>query len=585
MTNARPPGRLLQAIRGARGKGRPSPRDGRRVADTYRELLRRYRAIASGGKLPSAHWRRVAAEALAYLGGDAERIGESLRDYDHRRYGPFLGVSDDGDAADEICGAAMASPKARSLGRRASPLTVGVAVDAERLGGVGEVAVGPAEFADIWSKCAGRALTTTNVASRANVRHYLAAPLVELADGDPDAALAAAKTQLAEVFKPFLITPDKKPRPLLVFVEFAFGSRRPLAERKAMLQELIQHLRSGGIASPKVHRLGFNVRIGWGPKGRDTAIRAVDLAKAAGIRDVSIDGVVRKEADRAVSLSGLTNYLAPGLVAQLVRHAERKGVRVRPLMQVDPDTIARSTWSALRTPRTLNFDLGKYGLVPLTLEESEAVVRQVQRWFPDWSAAPVFYVDQGVVSRNRVYVGRDLAKGIALWLRTMAKHGVRVVLIDTVDKAKGWKIFRTGDDPKGLLGPRQISSLAALGESLRIKVLWAGGITGPQAYEFGRLGVFGIYVTTAAAISVPVEGKYRRDPALAARKRPTFEGVLSVKTLLEAGYLRGRMTNGPASKSAKPRAAEPLDLASEIDFARLTKTLPALWRRWWRNVR
>jgi hypothetical protein len=39
----------------------------------------------------------------------------------------------------------------------------------------------------------------------------------------------------------------------------------------------------------------------------------------------------------------------------------------------------------------------------------------------------------------------------------MAKLKVKVVLIDTVDKAKGWKLLRTGDDPKGLLSPQQIS--------------------------------------------------------------------------------------------------------------------------------
>src|SRR5262249_24075645 len=149
--------------------------------------------------------------------------------------------------------------------------------------------------------------------------------------------------------------------------------------------------------------------------------------------------------------------------------------------------------------------LGKYGLSPLTLEESEIVVKQVQQWFPDWPAAPVFYVDQGIIARSGVYVGHNTAKGVAAWLRVMAKHKVEVVLIDTVDKSKGWKLFRTVDDPKGLLRPQQISRLAALGESLGIKVLWAGGITGRQAYELGKLGVFGIYVTTAAASAVPVK--------------------------------------------------------------------------------
>ena len=569
MTDPRPPARLLDAIRRSRSQATSTPRDGRQTAEAARELLRRYRQLASDGHLPDAVWRSSAKASLTHLGGDADRLGESLRDYDHHRYGPFLGVSDDGDAADDICRAAWASPKAKALGSQAAPMTIGVAVDGERLGGVGEVVVGPAEYTDIWSKCAGRALTTTNVGARANVRNFFGPPLVPIAEGAASAALKGAQEQLAAALKPVLVTPNKKPLPVLVFVEF--GSRRRPAERKAMLRALVQYVRSGSIAAPKVHRLGFNVRIGWGPRGRDAAIQAVDLARSVGITTVSIDGVVRKEADRAISMSGLLNYLAPGLVAQLQRHADRKGVEVRPLMQVDPDTVARSTWSALSVPRALNFYLGKYGLVPLTLEESVAVVRQVQPWFPDWSSAPVCYVDQGVITRNKIYVGRDLARGIEVWLRTMAKLHVKVVLIDTVDKGKGWKILKTDGDPKGLLGAQQIGRLAKLGESLGIKVLWAGGITGPQAYEFGRLGVFGIYVTTAASITVPVEGKYRRDPALAARKRPTFEGVASVKTLVEAGYLG-------------ERAGLPGDAAHASDLGLMAKALPGAWRRWWRTA-
>jgi hypothetical protein len=76
--------------------------------------------------------------------------------------------------------AAFAAPKAVELGRRASPLTVGVALDAERLGGIGEVPVGPDEFFQIWSECVGRTLMTTNVGSRANLRLYRHAPVVSI---------------------------------------------------------------------------------------------------------------------------------------------------------------------------------------------------------------------------------------------------------------------------------------------------------------------------------------------------------------------------------------------------------------------
>ena len=69
---------------------------------------------------------------------------------------PFLGVSDEGSAGAEIWNAAFESPKVCALLKsdRRTPLIVGIAVDAERLGGIGELAVGPEErlwplFADL----------------------------------------------------------------------------------------------------------------------------------------------------------------------------------------------------------------------------------------------------------------------------------------------------------------------------------------------------------------------------------------------------------------------------------------------------
>jgi hypothetical protein len=35
------------------------------------------------------------------------------------------------------------------------------------------------------------------------------------------------------------------------------------------------------------------------------------------------------------------------------------------------------------------------------------------------AAAPVFYLDQGLIDRERVYVGHDRSKGVAVWLRDM----------------------------------------------------------------------------------------------------------------------------------------------------------------------
>jgi hypothetical protein len=540
-------------------------------------MLRAYRALVGSGAAPGKSWQAPVDAALRYLGGDSDQHSRSLKHYDHHRYGPFLGVSDDGDSAEVIRLAAFDSPKARALGRgETEPLTTGVALDAERLGGVGEVPVGPDEFCDIWRECIDRTLMTTNIGGRAHLWLYRLTPIVTIADGDSEAALAQAKAGLAEAFKPFLKTPDGKARQLTAFVEFPLHTERSVEQQQTLLAALQQYVQSGEATAPNVHHLGLSVRVGWETKGADATIRAIDLAHATGTGTVGIDGVVRKEADRVGSFPGLLNYLPPAEVARVLSHADAKKIRLRARRQLDPDTVARSIWSTLNTARAMGLDLGKYGLFPLTMEEQDIVVGLIQKWFPDWSAAPVYYVEQAITHRTRVYDGDDRAAGLEAWLKMVARHKVKVVLIDTVDKAAGWKILRSDGDAKGLLSEREIARLSALGERLGIKVLWAGGITLPQAQLFGKLGVFGIYVTTAAAAAIAVTKKYEHDRALAASKRPSFRGVLDVKTIVEAGYLGERL------KEIKPELADEIKRAG-INPGALSKILPAAWQAWWKR--
>jgi hypothetical protein len=538
--------------------------------------------LVASGRTPERGWRRIVREALFFLGGQPDRHRSSLAAYDHRRNGPFLGVSDEGSAAAHVRKAALNSPKALALGSAADPLSVGVGQDGERLGGVGEVPVGPGEFADIWTECIGRILMTTNVGSRANLRLYRRAPLVMIRDGPLAEARAAAKVALATAFKPFLQAAGG-PRPLVVDVEFEFGSKRPVNIQQKVLRSLRKYVKTAGVADPKTQDIALTIRLGWDDKGRKAALNAIDLASAAGIEHVTIDGVVRKDADALVSLSGLLNYLPPDGVTAVLEHAQAKGVRVRGINQPDPDTVAREIWSALNTARAMGLDLGKYGLFPLTLEECDRVVQLIQQWFGDWSAAPVFYVDQGILTKRRVYVAQNIEKGIEAWLRVIAKHKVRVCLIDTVDKAKGWKILKSEDEPNGILRSEQIARLNALGEKLGIGVLWAGGITLPQAYEFGKLGVFGIYVTTAASAEIAVGRAYQRDPALAAEKEPTYPGVLMVKTALEGGFLAARLGTGSARVRNKQQTLRTAIEQAGTDRQKLAAVLPMAWRSWWRD--
>jgi hypothetical protein len=539
-------------------------REKRALGDSSREILRAYHDAAASGAESGARTKRLRAaarRALLFLGGDVDRPVASLKDYDHRAYGPFLGVSDEGSAAAAIRDAAYHSPKARVL-KEASPLDIGVALDAERLGAIGETAVGPEEYADVWLECVERLLMTTNVSTRLNVRYYKRFPIITLAGGDARAALDAAEEEIGRALSPFKWTPDNRPRRARVFVAFesesaggkgARAGRAPRMSRAAqvrMLRELKRRVARRDFFEPKLHDVGLCARIGEGPIGRDEAFAAIDLARDAGMRELMLIGKVRKEADEVISLPGLLQYLAPGLLGPVQRRANASKIRICAANVVDAATVASGAWSTLNTARAMGLHLGKYGTFPLMVEECSEMVRDVQQWCSDWSAAPVCFVDQPILSKDRVDADGDIRRGLLRWLGVVRRRGVSVVLIDTIDKSKGWKLLKTGKDDKlGKLGPLQIAGIDRFAQRIGIKVLWAGGITLPQVYEFGKLGVFGIYVTSSAAVSKPVFGIYCRDPLLDKVKEPTFEGVYRTKLLLEAGFLVSSLEGGAAAGS------------------------------------
>jgi hypothetical protein len=566
------------------------------LADACQDVLARYRAAVLKGTL-SRRVKTQARRAFLHLGGDPIRTSASLKNYDHLRWGPFLGVSDEGSAAGAIRDAAFESPKVRALPKsvRRTPLVVGVAVDAERLGGIGEVAVGPEEYADVWLECVGRVLITTNIGTRVNTRVYRREPRVLLESGSRR-AVAEAKAEIAAAFRPFVQTPDNEPRPLTVFVDIPPNARMTTPKKRAALRELGAFVQSGKAAgkpaAPEGQVLGLAARVEGGLPGRDAAMRAINLASSARLRVVILDGAKRRVAEEAISLAGLLDYFAPGIVGPLLREAKEKKVRLRAANLPDADTIARSVWVGLTTARSMGAHLGKYGCFPLTRSEIEDVVEQVQQWLPNWSAAPVFFVDQGLLREGGVDVGSDLPRGIEIWLDTVAEHGVRVVLIDTVDKASGRRLLRTSSsDRAGFLSLRQVERIERHARKLGVGVLWAGGLGMRDAFEMGKLKVFGIYVTSATATTIPVTGSYVRDPALPAVKKPAKAGVLRAKILLEAGFLASTL-DGEMGREIE-RAAENLLAAIDSAHGPATSThetaLAAVcetgWRAHWHATR
>jgi hypothetical protein len=147
---------------------------------------------------------------------------------------------------------------------------------------------------------------------------------------------------------------------------------------------------------------------------------------------------------------------------------------------------------------------------------------------------------------------------------------------------------RAANDREGFLTASQVRDTEGLARTLGIRLLWAGGLALRDAYEMGRVGVFGVYVTSAAATTIAVGGSYVRDPSLAGVKEPSKEAVLRTKILLEAGFLSTKLageTGGRIERLAHALLAAH-DLGNAAAMASHTSSLAAAcaggWRAHWR---
>lgn len=521
--------------------------DNRKYFDTLRAAFRLFEDVVqrvnkSGKEIKGEdgeRLRQLVGNAIMTLGGVADPSPISLRNYNHALYGPFLGVSDEGSAVHNIRRAALTSPKVKALGQ-VTPIQVGVAHDAERLAAVGEVAVGPEEYKDIILGGQGSILTTTNVGTRLNLRFYKMRPIVRIPQGPIADAIRLSTRKIKDLAGPFTQTPDRKPRPLTILAYF--DRRMPFRKRLAILKGLNETIAKGDLCDSKCHRLSLLADVVWGQRGLTIAKATIDLANKAGILEVAFQGEVRWEAENKISMPGLLNYFRPQHLSDLLDYAHRKNVEVSPKNLVDPDTVARNVWGSLQAARGMGIHLGKYGLFPLTFEESGEVMGHIQRWFSDWAAAPAFYIDFPHLSHNAVYTEGNIVRATKRWLDIVARHGIPIVLLDTADKDKGRKLLKSGPgDRVGILTVGQLTDIDRYASKRGIRCLWAGGVTLPQAFELGKLKLFGIYVTTSAAEIRPVSERYARDPMLGAEREPTFHGVYRTKLLLEAGFLVTRL--------------------------------------------
>lgn len=438
----------------------------------------------------------------------------SLGDYDADLYGPFLGISDDGSAAEAIRDAALSSPKARALSVP-EPLAIGVAHDAERLRSIGEVPVGLIEYERIRSVASGRILITTNVGSHVNIWHYLQPPAFDVStDSTPEEVQAWALEHGAGLR-------NRSPQPWL---RLRFDSH-------TLRDTRIEILRAAAAAAP----VCIAVRA---EEGLAEVRSAIDMAASAGAPAVVVDGRACAPSESRPALPGLLNYFSTNETGELLSSACEKSICLEPALKVDTDSVANQIWTGLFAARAMGLNLGKYGLFPLTFQEMAEVVGNIQLRMHDWTAAPVFYIDVPWVNRDHVYDLSNAAAATTQWLDLVAGLGARVVLIDTVDKAKGRHLVKTAEgDATGIFSWDEVDDLRHTADTLNLRVLWAGGIPLSQVREFGRRRAFGVYVTTAAAEARPLGPNEQGDIGLISAKVPIQDKIALVKLLLEAGFL------------------------------------------------
>ena len=510
-----------------------------------------------------------------------------LEKYDCLRYGPLLGVSDEGSAAKIIADAAYLSAKAKASSAPSATI-VGMIVDGERMTSAGEAPIGPEEFAEILPIASGRTFCTTNVGTRVNARLHQPFPefLVKDAQGQEEKWLTSIFTQ----FDKFVHTPNSKPRPLTV--RLVVHSNASTDALRTLVPKLEAGRKEGKIGPADLQRLSILVVYSGEIKDDLQPISdAIHLAAELSVPEVAVDGEPVEPARRHLSIQGLLNVLEPAAAEKLLGEAARAKVRLSYRYENDPESAARTIWAGLFSARALGLNAAKYGLTPLVLDQQRYVIEHVQRWMKGWTAIPAFYIDIPLVTSDTVYQSDRCVEAAQLWLKMASSAGAKVVLIDAPDRIKPRRLLKAigKNDDIGVLNLEQAKQLNEYAEKLGLRVLWAGGIHADQAFQLAKLGVFGIFTTTSTAKPAPVEGVLASDPAMAASSEPTLPGVRKIHALVQAGFLCHVLSRNSELSQAIENSAEELFPAAITD-AELEPKLSALnelmqrgWQEHWKQ--
>jgi hypothetical protein len=509
-----------------------------------------------------------------------------LDEYDSTRFGPLLAVSDEGENAETIARAAWSSAKARAL-HPPSPMPLGLMIDGERMVSAGEGPIGPDEYAKLIAAAFERTLASTNVGVRVNARLYRLLPEFVLADAAQDEAKWLARVFAA--FTPFLKTLDGVPRPLTVrlIVE--------PSDAPATVARLVARLEAGrsqGLLGPaSLHRFSLLSIAGGVIRAGDPVAeikRVIAIAAQAGISEVAIDGDLTLAARERMSVASLLNIVDVSTLRDLFAVARQQKIRLVYRYQVDADSAARTVWTGLQAARSFGFTAGKYGLIPLTLEEQEQVVALISRWTEGWTAVPAFYVDTPLVTGDEVFDESRCVEAAFLWMEKVRAAGARLVLFDCPDRIAARHLIRDAQHAEGILTLDQIAAIEQHAKGLGLKPMWSGGITARLAFALGAQQVFAIFSTGAASRQVPVHGSFADDPDLASEGAPTELGVRRVHAALQAGFLSSvlRERNPKIANEVDSHAQQLLaaiDAGSNVEpaLAALDDALVSGWTAHW----
>ncbi len=501
-----------------------------------------------------------------------------LTEYDSDQYGPLFAVSDEGSAGPVVLDAALSSAKAAAGASNISRL--GVILDGERMTSAGEAPIGPPEYGALSAGAVGRLLLTTNVGTRVNVRLTGQLPEFQALEKSAEAVVAA--------FHQFLDTPDHRPRPLMVRLQVDPGA--DCTRLAALARKLDEARKKGEIGPSDTHQLSVLVSF-KDEIATDAQLEQIEAiigaAAGLGLPEVAIDGAQLPYARRRWGAQGLLNVLTVPASNRLLQFATARGVRLRPRYQVDVNSAARTIWTGLEAARANGFDAGKYGLLPLTLEEQAQVIELITQWTSGWAAIPAFYVDTPLVTATEVIDVDQCDMAARRWLKAARGAGATTVLFDAPDRVNPRKLVHGSDSPDGMLSPDQIEALRDYSEMLGVKILWSGGITAPQAFELARRRVFGIFSTSSTAAKIAVTAQFQQDPRLAAENEPTEFGVRRMHAIIQGGFLYSRMRDSHKDFASKLETATTSLVANGSEAAKsqaALETLNELLVRGWQQL-